>query len=253
MPCAVAQKFVGTKCCFIVHAGEVFDPVAQVEMLDIATGTEMVQGEDIQSAWTAPAEFRVKVKIDRIEPGRATVDHGHTQQPIINPVADFKTAADTGDKKTGIITFRQATTGWKTLGKKPLQQVQVLAGHGQGSDLDRNILIFTPDPALIAVRPQPLWPQSYRYTEATLRATHVIDAVTVAAVAVGKEFSHALLIEPTGHPLMIDGSLIQAIRALGNNVDKESLHASRDPQRHIMVRTLPLVQMHNILRNIRYL
>ena len=59
---------MGPEGALVAHRGEAVNPVAEVEEGDLLGGADMVEGEDVERARTAPAVIRIEKEVHRVHP-----------------------------------------------------------------------------------------------------------------------------------------------------------------------------------------
>ncbi len=211
---------MGVERRLVAHGPNLLYPIAEIEKIDFMAAAEVDQVENIHGAGTAPSFVRIKIKIDGVQPAARAVDDGHADQPVFDPVPDLKTAADGGDKKTGVILFGRTPAFGEAGPQEPVKQGQVLPGHGRGGDAGPHITVFLPDPPLITVGAKLIRPQPDRHTILTGWTAHGINAVAVAPIAVGQQPAHGLVINGGEQGLVVNSPLREPVGAGNGDVHK---------------------------------
>ena len=113
----------------VAHGPNLFDPIAEIQIVNLVALTKIDQIEDIQGAGAAVAVGGIKVKIDSIEKLIRYIDDGHAEQVVTDPVADLKAVRNRGNKKSAVISLGRAFPIRKAGGQKCIEQSKVFLAH----------------------------------------------------------------------------------------------------------------------------
>lgn len=211
---------MGLEPGFVVHGRDLVYLISQIEEFQIMPGAEIYEVENVQGTRAPTALLGIKVEVDGIEPGSIGINNGNSQEFVPKPIADFETAGNGADKKTAVIFVCRISGAGKTIFQKPIKELQVFLGHGQGRKPHPYIAVFFQNPTLITVGFEVRGPDTDGQATAAVLAVHAIDAVAVATISAPEKIAHGVGVERMKERLMIGGGVGQIIGALDRNIDK---------------------------------